>query len=227
MESRIKSSMENLSDIQRDTWSGSAGLLVRSMWSQMREDRARQKATWANLPSLWTTDGMRESGGGTKCEKEGKKIKRKNELMIIEGPCDSKTFMVFAICLNKTKNESVKTPQNKTGDVRDDCDGNAVGWNERLCTWARKSLWGSPGLQHNNTDWYLHNYKSLLSSIFAFLLCINTGRDGTVIQTLTSSVASCFSLQDHQGCPHPSHPSESSLPRECQLEHNIELRDLT
>lgn len=113
MESRIKSSMENLSDIQRDTWSGSAGLLVRSMWSQMREDRARQKATWANLPSLWTTDGMRESGGGTKCEKEGKKIKRKNELMIIEGPCDSKTFMVFAICLNKTKNESVKTPKTK------------------------------------------------------------------------------------------------------------------
>lgn len=170
-------------------------------------------------------------GGGTKCEKEGKKIKRKNELMIIEEPCDSKTFMVFAICVNKTKNESAKKTKNKTGDVRDDCDGNAVGSNERLCTWARwwKSLWGSPGLQHDNTDWCLHNYKSLLSSLLVFLLCINIGRDGTVIQKLTSSVASCFSLQDHQGCPHPSHPSESPLPRECQLEHNIEtlLRDLT
>lgn len=47
--------------------------------------------------------------------------------MIIEGPCDSKTFMVFAICLNETKNESVKKTKNQTGDVRDDCDGNAVG----------------------------------------------------------------------------------------------------
>lgn len=160
--------------------------------------------------------------GWYKMWKRREKIKRKNELMIIEGSCDSKTFMVFAICLNK------KT-QNKTRDVRDDCDGNAVGWNERLCTWARKSLWGSPGLQRHNTDWCLHNYKSLLSSLLVFLLCINIGRDGTFIQTLTSSVASCFSLQDHQGCPHPSHPSESSLPQECQLEHNIEtlFRDLT
>lgn len=226
MESRIKSSMENVSDIQRDTWSGSAGLLVRSMWSQMREDRARQSNMSQLTQSLDYRWNERE-WGWYKMWKRRKKIKRKNELMIIEGPCDSKTFMVFAICLNKTKNESVKKTKNKTGDVRDDCDGNAVGWNERLCTWARKSLWGSPGLQHDNTDWCLHNYKSLLSSIFAFLLCINIGRDGTVIQTLTSSVASCFSLQDHQGCPHPSHPSESSLPRECQLEHNIELRDLT
>lgn len=142
MQSRVKRRMENLSDIQRDTCSESSGLLVRSMWSQMSKDaKARQKATWTNLPGLWTTHGM---SGVVKKGGDWQKENKEKE-WIVTYTRATRQQNISDVCLNKTKNECVKK-----GDVSNDCDGKALRWNERLCTGASRwgnSTWGGPQLQ--------------------------------------------------------------------------------
>lgn len=135
MESRIKSSMENLSDIQRDTWSGLQGY----WWGQCEakcekigQGKKQHEPTYPvfGLQVEWERVGVVQN------VKKEEKIKRKNELMIIEGPCDSKTFMVFAICLNETKNESVK----KTKQEMWEMTAMGMPWERKAVHMSQKEL---------------------------------------------------------------------------------------